>query len=55
MAESVRRQVLRLVDQLLTTALAPEERETLLRQMRHLLEPPSTEDSHPDQPGSNRE
>ena len=51
MAESVRRQLLRLVDQLLTTSLAPEERETLLRQMRHLLEPPSTEDSHPDQPG----
>jgi len=55
MAESVRRQLLRLVDQLLTTSVAPEERENLLRQMRHLLEPPSTEDSHPDQPGPNRE
>jgi len=38
-----------------STALAPEERENVLRQMRHLLEPPSTEDSHPDQPGPNRE
>jgi len=52
MAESVRRQLLRLVDQLLSTSLPPEERETLLRQMRHLLEPPSTEDSPDDQPGS---
>ena len=55
MTESVRRQLLRLVDQLLTTALAPEERETLLRQMRHLLEPPSTEESHADQPGPRNE
>lgn len=46
MAESVRRQLLRLVDQLLSMPLPPEERETLLRQMRHLLEPPPEE---PDQ------
>ncbi|HKV45314.1 MAG TPA: tyrosine-type recombinase/integrase [bacterium] len=55
MAESVRRQLLRLVDQLLSTPLPPEERETLLRQMRHLLGPPSTEDSPGDQPGPKTE
>lgn len=40
MAESVRRQLLRLVDQLLQAPLPEEERERLLRQMRDLLEPP---------------
>ncbi len=55
MAESVRRQLLRLVDQLLSPSLPPEDRESLLRQMRHLLEPPSTEDSPSDQPGPKKE
>ena len=55
MAESVRRQLLRLVDELLSTPLPPEERENLLRQMRHLLEPSSTEEGHPDQPGPKKE
>ncbi len=40
MAESVRRQLLQLVDQLLQAPLPDEERERLLRQMRDLLEPP---------------
>lgn len=43
MAESVRRQLLQLVDQLLQAPASDEERERLLRQMRNLLEPPSVE------------
>jgi len=39
MAESVRRQLLHLVDQLLSSPMPPEERDTLLRHMRRLLEP----------------
>ncbi len=45
MAESVRQQLLRLVDQLLSTPLPADERENLLRQMRHLLEPPRAEEN----------
>ncbi|GEM_PF-5900961 len=44
MAESVRRQLLHLVDQLLPSPMPAEERDTLLRQMRHLLEPPAPSD-----------
>ena len=44
MAESVRRQLLHLVDQLLSNPMPPEERDTLLRHMRRLLEPPSPND-----------
>jgi site-specific recombinase XerD len=44
MAESVRRQLLHLVDQLLSSPMPPEERETLLRHMRRLLEPPAPGD-----------
>lgn len=40
MAESVRRQLLQLVDQLLQAPLAEREREKLLHTMRNLLEPP---------------
>lgn len=40
MAESVRRQLLQLVDQLLRAPLPEAERERLLRHMRDLLEPP---------------
>jgi len=54
MAESVRRQLLRLVDQLLATPLPPEERETLLRQMRLLLEPPAEENDQ-EQPARRKE
>ena len=44
MAESVRRQLLHLVDQLLSSSMPPEERDTLLRHMRRLLEPPAPGD-----------
>jgi site-specific recombinase XerD len=44
MAESVRRQLLHLVDELLSKPMPPEERDTLLHQMRHLLEPPNPSD-----------
>jgi integrase len=44
MAESVRRQLLRLVDQLLSSPMPPDERDILLRRMRRLLEPPPSGD-----------
>lgn len=48
MAESVRRQLLQLVDQLLQAPLPEQERERLLRQMRDLLEPPPAEIVQPE-------
>jgi len=44
MAESVRRQFLHLVDQLLSSPMPPDDRDTLLHHMRRLLEPPGPGD-----------
>lgn len=48
MVESVHRQLLQLVDQLLQAPLPEQERELLLRQMRDLLEPPPAEIVQPE-------
>ena len=54
MAESVRRQLLHLVDQL-SSPLPPEERDTLLHHMRRLLEPPTSADHEEAPPESTKE